>query len=430
MKFTDETIGNLVCPDGKKDVLFFDERLKGFGIRVMPNRIDGQHRKVFLLQYRIDGKVRREPIGDWGSELSAAQARKKAEVLRGQVRDHKDPVAERKAASAARQAAEVERKRLKVEDAFTFEKLVAAWEERSLSSRRPSYRKEATARLRQGLAAWQLLPAAKITRTDAAAALLELANTRGPIGANRIMAYARACYGWAIKANLLEANPFAGLAAPGRERARDRALSSVEMATVWKATESLATVPQAFVRFLILTLQRRDEVAGATWQEFSADLKTWTIPAARAKNGRAHVVHLAPAAGRVLLTLIRSLGHPLVFAAPGAKKMNAFSTVKRAIDARVAELGAEAAAAAGREPVAMPGWTFHDFRRTGVTTLAEKGFAPHVCDRLLNHVTGSIQGVAAVYQRAEFLVERKAALEAWATLCSTAERTDQPADRP
>ena len=49
-----------------------------------------------------------------------------------------------------------------------------------------------------------------------------------------------------------------------------------------------------------------------------------------------------------------------------------------------------------------------------MTALADMGIAPHVCDRLLNHVTGAIQGVAAVYQRAEFLTERKAALEAWA----------------
>ena len=64
----------------------------------------------------------------------------------------------------------------------------------------------------------------------------------------------------------------------------------------------------------------------------------------------------------------------------------------------------------------LPDWRFHDFRRSGVTALAGMGFPPHVCDRLLNHVTGAIQGVAAVYQRAEFMAERKAALDAWATL--------------
>ena len=62
----------------------------------------------------------------------------------------------------------------------------------------------------------------------------------------------------------------------------------------------------------------------------------------------------------------------------------------------------------------MPPWRFHDFRRTGVTRLADLGFPPHVADRLLNHVQGTISGVAAVYQRGEFLAQRKSALEAWA----------------
>ena len=417
MRLTDTTIADLVCPAGRKDALFFDDRLKGFGIRVMPSRADGTPRKVFLLQYRASGKVRREPIGDWSTELTATQARKRAETLRGKVRALEDPFASRKADVAAERAAAAERNRQKAVDTFTFDKLVVAWEMRALSSRRASYRKEATARLRQGLDPWKDRPAAGITRSDAATALVDLARDRGPIGANRIMAYARACYGWAMKANLLEANPFAGLAAPGREKARDRVLTATELGAVWKATDTLGTVQRAFVRFLILTLQRRDEVAGATWSEFSADLTTWTIPAIRAKNSRAHLVHLAPAAQAVVATLPRSNSHAVVFAIPGGKKLSAYSAIKRALDRRLGENEA-AAAEASRQPAVMPGWTFHDFRRTGVTVLAGLGFPPHVCDRLLNHVTGAIQGVAAVYQRAEFLAERKAALDAWAALCS------------
>ncbi len=104
----------------------------------------------------------------------------------------------------------------------------------------------------------------------------------------------------------------------------------------------------------------------------------------------------------------------LVSGLPGGRRLSAFSTIKRAIDAKMVEAEAEAAKEEGRDAVKVPAWTFHDFRRTGVTVLAGLGYAPHVCDRLLNHVSGAIQGVAAVYQRAEFLAERKAAIEAWA----------------
>ncbi len=414
LKLTDDSVKGLCCPPGKKDVLVFDNVLKGFGVRVMPNRADGSHRKVFLLQYRAGDKVRREPLGDWGSELTTAQARRKAEALRGAVRDRRDPVGERKEAEAARRAAQMESKRVAVADAFTLEKLVQAWEERALSLRRASYRKEATARVRQGLAAHLQQPAAAFTRAQAAQALQAFATERGPIGANRLMAYARACYGWGIKANLVESNPWLALAAPGRERARDRVLSQAELRAIWAASPVAGAMQGAYVRFLMLTLQRRSEVSGAMWAELAADLSTWTVPAERAKNGRAQVVPLAPVAQAVLKGLERDQGQPLVFALPGGTPVVAFSTIKAAIDGQIAKNEAEAAERAGREVKAMAAWTYHDFRRSGVTALAGLGFAPHVCDRLLNHVTGAIQGVAAVYQRAEFLAERKAALEAWA----------------
>lgn len=69
-----------------------------------------------------------------------------------------------------------------------------------------------------------------------------------------------------------------------------------------------------------------------------------------------------------------------------------------------------------RHETVLPNWRFHDFRRAGVTHLAGSGVPPHIADRLLNHVTGSIQGVAAVYQRAEFAAERRQALDSWARL--------------
>ena len=414
LKLTDAVVKDLRCPEGKKDALFFDDALKGFGVRVMPDRADGQARKVFLLQYRAGDKVRREPLGDWGSELTTAQARRKAEALRGAVRDRRDPVAERKAATAAARSAALEAKRVAAVDAFTVEKLIGEWDSRALSLRRPDYRKQAVAKVKQGLGEMLSRPAASISRADAAAAIRATADARGLITGNRLMAYSRACYGWAFKADLVQGNPFANLARPGREKPRDRVLSAAEIRAVWHATEALDTVPRAYIRLLLLTLQRRTETAGARWSEIAPDLSTWTVPANRAKNGRAHIVHLAPAAREVLATLPRVQGQDIVFASSVGTPLTIFSNFKKTLDERIAENEAEAAAQEGREAVAMAEWKYHDFRRSGVTALAGLGFAPHVCDRLLNHVTGSIQGVAAVYQRAEFLAERKAALEAWA----------------
>jgi hypothetical protein len=60
-----------------------------------------------------------------------------------------------------------------------------------------------------------------------------------------------------------------------------------------------------------------------------------------------------------------------------------------------------------------PGWVLHDLRRSAVSGMARQGVPPHVVDRILNHVGGSIRGVAAVYNRHAYLDERKSALESW-----------------
>jgi integrase len=60
-------------------------------------------------------------------------------------------------------------------------------------------------------------------------------------------------------------------------------------------------------------------------------------------------------------------------------------------------------------------WTLHDLRRTFATNLADLGVAPHVIERLLNHVTGTISGVAAIYNRSRYEPEMKAAMELWET---------------
>jgi integrase len=176
------------------------------------------------------------------------------------------------------------------------------------------------------------------------------------------------------------------------------------------------------IRLALLTLARRDEVAGMTWGEVAADFSTWTQPASRTKNAKPHIVHLS-APARAVLRVMASAGEGkgapslpppdrLVFGVADNRPITAHSWAKRKLDEAIA---AERKEAAGEgEAVAMPPWVLHDFRRSGVTWLAGAGFAPHVCDRLLNHVAGTISGVAAVYQRAEFLPERKAALDAWA----------------
>ena len=95
---------------------------------------------------------------------------------------------------------------------------------------------------------------------------------------------------------------------------------------------------------------------------------------------------------------------PFVFgggrAAPGA-----FAIVKRRIDAEVAHRN---------NGEAISHWTLHDIRQTVATQLAELKIAPYIVEAILNHKTGAIRGVAAIYNRYDYAAEKRQALDAWA----------------
>ncbi|MFC7609334.1 tyrosine-type recombinase/integrase [Teichococcus aestuarii] len=195
---------------------------------------------------------------------------------------------ERKTAQATAIAAETSARRQKVADALTVEILIERWAGMALKDRRPAYSREAVRALRVNLPDLLPLPAAGIDHEMAQRSIDAVALDRGETMARRSHAYARALYGWAMKRRLVPTNPFAEVHTEGREVSRDRALSDAELREVWQATASLGLLFGSYFRILILTLQRRSEVAGMRWSELSPDLSTWTVPAQRSKNGRAH----------------------------------------------------------------------------------------------------------------------------------------------
>lgn len=397
VRLSQKEVERAMCPSGRKDRLLFDRDMPGFGIRVGANGV-----KTFIAQYTAAGKKRRIALGAFGV-LTVEEARKAARSVLGDAAKGADPFADRKARRNEAKAAAAA-------DAFTFGRLVDAWQAAREGDRRAAYLVIAGAAMRRHFAGWIDRPAGSIAVAEAVRQLDRIKADAGPVAANRVLAYGRAACGWALKRQMLAGNPFAGIEAPSREKSRDRVLTSDELGAIWRATNQLAPSYSGWARVLLLTLARRDEVASMRWAELSSDMAIWTLPAARAKNGRAHVVHLAEAVRSILAVQPRVRDVEHVFAAASGRPISAFSAAKRKLDRVILE---ERRAA---DPDAIPpaAWTIHDFRRAGVTALAGMGFAPHVCDRLLNHTTGAIQGVAAVYQRHEFLAERRSALDAWA----------------
>jgi integrase len=153
-------------------------------------------------------------------------------------------------------------------------------------------------------------------------ALDKIIKEGSPVMAARTGTYLCACYEWAVKRGTLASNPFAKLPRP-KTPSRERTLTDAEIAAVWRAAEKLG-VFGAIVRALVLTGQRRDEVASMTWDELSPDLSTWTIPGSRTKNHATHIVGLSRQAQAIVAAQPRLNDNPHVFAGLKGGAFHAF----------------------------------------------------------------------------------------------------------
>lgn len=393
LKLTKRAIDTL--RPGAKRATYYDSELPGFGLRLEPSG-----RGAFFIEYRLGGRgspTKRFTLGSLGT-VPAPLARELATKALGRVANGEDP-------QAARVAIRRQPKALTVEAAVEAFLVAKAHKVgvRTLSEYRRDLGRELVAR--HGRKALETL-----TRPDLAE-LLEKIAARAPISANRCHAALSALLRWAVATGRLAHSPLEGLAKPSRETPRERVLETEELAAILKAAQTTPWPFGPLLRLLALTGQRRQEVGSMRWAELALDGPdpTWTLPGVRAKSRRTHVVPLSPQAVELLASLPRA--GDLVFSlATGG--FQGWSKAKGLFDVRLAAARDEA----GLEPVAP--WRLHDLRRSLVTHLARQGFAPHVVDRILNHAGSVIGGVQAVYQRADFLAERRAALNAWGSFLS------------
>jgi integrase len=234
---------------------------------------------------------------------------------------------------------------------------------------------------------------AAITKADVIAA-----TDRDSIVENRRLAVLSKLFNWAISRDLLSTNPVAGVAKPAVEKSRDRVLTDDELVAVWKAATDLSWPFGDVVRLLILTGQRRGEVAEMRWSEVDLARRVWILPAARSKNDAEHEIPLSPQALAIIEQLPRQQNADLVFTTTGHTPISGFSNVKEKLDAKSG----------------VSKWTVHDLRRTLATGLQRLGTRLEVTEAVLNHVSGSRGGVTGIYQRHTWATEKRAALEAWA----------------
>jgi integrase len=371
-------------PPGKSDHLVWDPSLPGFGIRARGNA------KRWVIQYRINGRQRREAIGDV-RKVELSDARRIAKQRFASVELGVDPAAERAKARA---------------EAANLELTVGRVAEQYLAAKADVLRPNTLKAARRYFSLhWKPLRdrpiegTSKIARTDIAAHLQRLSKERGRIAAARARASLSALLTWAMKQGLCEANAVVGTFDPEEGvRSRERTLDDREIRLIWNACDRGDDF-SAIVRLLLLLGCRREEIGGLRWSELDLDAGLLCIPGERTKNHRELRLRLPPSAIAILRSVRHRDGRDFVFGKRHG--FSGWSAAKRELDARIAK--------AARKPLAA--WRLHDARRTMRSGLGKLGVMPHVAEIAIGH---SRKGIEAVYDRHRYQTEVGAALALWA----------------
>jgi integrase len=390
-----------VKPPASGRIEYFDASFPALALRITQNG-----GKSWCAFYRFHGRLRRFTIGSYPAVKPAA-ARKAAQGALERVRLGVDPAEEKRA-----------RRDQRPPEAVTFEAVARDYlnQHHKRNSRESTFSEATRDFEKNAIPSWGKRQITSITRRDVIELVDKIVQRGAEVQANRTLARLRAFFTWCVSKDVLAASPAATLKFPTQEQPRDRVLSDDELRWLLQACDEIDWPFGPYVKLLLLTGQRRDETVRMERADVDLEARIWTIPGARAKNGRLHEIQLSEEAVEILRSLPKT-SERLMFTADGDKPIAAFSNAKRRLDAamlkaRRASLG-HPVETGNPLPVEIPHWTFHDLRRTAATGMARMNFPPHVVDKILNHASGTIRGVAAIYNRFEYRDERRAALDAW-----------------
>jgi integrase len=337
--------------------------------------------------------------------MTLAQAREKAREALAALIDGEDPASLTEAKRRAGEEAERQRR------ASTFAAVAEDFIRRHAMTKRSG---KGTA----GIVRHELIPVlgekplAEITRRDVISlveAILDRGadkpspGTRrksgGPYAARHALSALRKLCNWAVGRDLIAISPCDRVKAAeihGSPEARDRVLSDDEIRRVWAAADATDYPYGPLVKMLLLTGQRRDEIAAARWNEIDLENGLLTIGPGRMKAKAGHVVPLTPKAVEILAELPRfAAGDFVLSGQTGMKAFSGFSKAKKRLDRAMGEIAP---------------FTLHDLRRTVRTRLAELGVTPFVGELVIGHTQ---KGVHAVYDLHRYEDEKREALERW-----------------
>jgi integrase len=388
-KLTAKTIENAKSPEtGRLELwdaaISADPSLSGsFGLRVTHNGA-----KSWVVMYRLDGRLKRETIGSYPA-YSLLQARERARASLEMAGRGIDPVKVRKA------------EKQKFDTVKTVKEAVEIFIKRHVKQKNRAWKTIERSFALHVVPVLGEKPLPSVTPADIHDLLDRLMDVGQPYAANRVLAHVRKFFHWCVERQLMSEPPTRNIKPPGDEQARDRVLDNDEVKRLWSACDVIGWPFGPCFKMLVLTGQRRNEVAGIKWANIDFEKKIWTLPKEATKANRQHDIPLTPLVIEILKSVPKNSEY--IFSTTGKTPVSGFSKAKPRFDKLMTE-----------EVGKMPPWRIHDIRRTVASGMAEIGIAPHVIEKVLNHSTGQISGVAAVYNRHTYLREKTDALNAWA----------------
>lgn len=387
---------------GPRDTFLWDDELRGFGVKITP-----AGKRSYVYQYRLGGRespTKRWTIGGHGSPWTPKTARDEAERLGRLVGQGIDPN-------------EAERERRRIASTLGFKDYVDTFSEGYLEIEWGDSWKLAKRRLEMyAVPELGSRPLPEI-RASEITPIFDKVRSKPALAAN-LYAVMRKLFNWAEKRDDIERSPMAKMEAPRGVKARKRVLSPDEIVALWRATYKLDAPFGPFVRLLIITLQRRSEVAGLLRLELHHNEQIWRLPGERAKNEADHIIPL----NALAVAEFDGLGWKrkgLLFTTTGKTPISGFSKLKIRLDAlmlaEMQKLLDKRADEEGekRAPAVIPRWVIHDIRRTGTTQMQALGIPIEVTERVINHLSGETAGIRGVYNLYEYLPEKRRALDAW-----------------
>jgi len=388
-KLTDAEVRNMKTDKRLQDNL----EGNGFGVRVYSTGT-----KIFYYAYSFDGKRRFLNLGEYGT-ITLAEARKRHTAAKGKLDKGIDPLLEKDMMKA-------ERKRTPFVSDFVDEFI-----ERYAKEHNRGWKEIERALKAEIVPRWGKRKLTDIKRRDLVLVLDEIKERGAPVMANRLMAYTRKMFSWAVSERaVLEINPFLMMARPSKEEARERALSKPEIKAFWNNLDhcKMSDSIKRALKLILVTAQRPGEVIGMHRNEIDGDW--WEIPTSRSKNKQVHRVFLTKTAKQLIGDaggfIFESPANPGNDSAgvPLPPKPYEVRTMTHCIKENLPHTPESKVI----DRLKIPHFTPHDLRRSATGLMAESKVELEHRERVLNHKKGKLDGT---YNKYEYADEKQVALE-------------------